>query len=522
MKELTFEYKIIKAVCLAALIIPTIMFFLGWIKPIISIPLTLMLLGSYVFALIKDDDRRQIKVGLNELIFILIVVTLWCVLTGIGGVTASKADLYWRNPIYADIIFKEWPVRYYEEFNGYGFSYYIGYWLVPGAISKIFTFLGQDIAWNVGRIALIIWTAFLLCLCSLLLKVYTKAKGFKSTVIMMLLFVFFSDMDIISLGIQTAFNNLQEVFFVKLRHFEHLTCCWQFSSMSTQLAWAFNQSVPAWLASLLFINEKTAKSYALIGLSIMITSPLPLVGLGALMMTFAARDLFKSMKDGTLRSGIRQILSPTNILAAISIFPPVAMYYSSNGSGGNMELGLSYAAIHWKSYLAFMIGCHIVTTLVLLKKDHIFECVLLLCSFCIFPIIFIGQSALDIKKYPLDIATNSDFCMRATIPAIVILMAMVARYFFGSKNKKDLRVVLLTIIMALGLLAPMAEMISSIEGAINPERAYFYPYSRSLMTLEDMDPYLVFNTDTETNSIREESNFICITEESNFYKYLAR
>ena len=525
MKELTFEYKKIKAVCLAVLLLPTIVFFLGWIKLAISIPLTLVAIAAVVFAVVKDNDDRRLKVSVKELIVIAGVVLAWCLLTGIGGFTASKIDMYWRNPLYADIILKDWPVRYDGVLEGYGLSYYVGYWLVPGAISKLFLFFGEDAAWNAGRVTLVIWTAFLVFLCSLLLKMFTGAKGFRPTVIMLLVFIFFSDMDVISMCTQTALGNLPEVFFDKFRQFEPMTCCWLFCSMSAQLAWVFNQAVPAWLATLLFLNERSAKNYALIGLSLLITSPLPFIGLVFFMFAFAGRDIYRSVKEKRIKEGITNIITIPNALAAISVFPAVAMYITSNKNSGSMTLGMSYAAIHWKSYLAFLIGCHIITLLIIFRKKRMFECILLLISFATIPMIFIGESASDIVNYPYDRAVNSDFCMRASIPAIVILMALVGKYLFNEYKQKggpSVRSRLLVFVLVLSLLAPSVEIISCVVGAIDHEKAFFYPYAKSEMSLEELEPDDIFATDTSGVPKKDESNFVCITENSNFYKYLAR
>lgn len=523
MKELTLEYRKIKAIALAVLILPTVFFFLGWIRPLISIPLTVLLLAALVFAVIKDDGKRKVKIGINEILLIVLAVAAWCILTGIGGFTASKIDMYWRNPVYADLIFKDWPVRYEGTLSGYGLSYYIGYWLVPGGFAKIFVFLGEEAAWNIGRVALVLWTTVLLTLCALLLKSYTGAKGIKSTAVMLALFIFFSDMDLISMCIQTALNNLPEVFFDEFRQFECTTCCWQFSSMSTQLGWVVNQSVPAWLATLLFINEKSAKCYALIGLAILITSPMPLVGLAVFMFAFAARDIYTGVKEGRIKEVIFSIVTPANILASISIFPPVAMFITSNKGSQLTTLGLSYAAVHWKSYLAFLLGCHIITVLLIIKKKRLFECILLIGSFLIIPLIFMGQSAFDITNYPLDRASNSDFCMRVSIPAIVILLAMVGKYIFNEfKMREGIRSRLLILVLALSLMSPVVEIASSISGTIDHSKAFFYPYSKSMMSLEEMEPYDLFVVDLDGSLRMEESNFVCIAEDSSFYKYLAR
>lgn len=524
MKELCISYKRIKAAALSLLILPTVFFLLGWVKIWFAIPFTLLIIASLVLAIRKDEDKRQLKISLKEIIVLALVMTAWCFLTGIGGFMASKNDIFWRNPIYGDIIFKDWPVTYDGPLKGFGLSYYMGYWLVPGAFAKLFVPLGEDAAWNAGRAALLIWTAILLFVCSLLLKVHTSAKSFRQTLVMLLVFIFFSDMDAIALGIQTALDNTADLTFNNSRIFELMTGCWQYSSMTTQLGWVFNQALPIWIACLLFLNEKTAKNYALIGLSTLITSPLPLVGLVVFMLSFAGRDLYRSVKAGKGKEGIKNILSLSNILAFIGIFPPAALYITSNKAGGSFAFGLSYAMIHWKSFLAFMVASHIIMVLLLFRRKRLFECILLLASFLLIPLIFIGGSASDVINYPMETAVYSDFCMRASIPAVVILMTMVIKFLFEEYDiKNNMRSLLVTLVLILSLMAPAGEFFQCIAGTIDPaDKAFFYPYAKSDISLEEMKASDIFPLDANGEPVKDESYFICITDDSNFYKYLAR
>lgn len=524
MKELSIDLKKVKAAALIILILPTLFFLLGWVKLIFAVPFSLILIASLILAVRKDDDSRKLTISIREIIAVALIMVAWCILTGIGGFTASKNDIFWRNPIYGDLIFKEWPVHYDGSLKGLSLSYYMGYWLVPASFAKLFVPLGEDAAWNAGRISLVIWTALLLFICSLLLKAYTSAKSSKQMLVMLLIFIFFSDMDSIALGIQTVLDNNSEMTFNRNRIFELMTGCWQYSSMTTQLGWVFNQSLPIWIATLLFINEKTAKNYALIGLSTLITSPLPLIGLVIFMLSYAGRDLYRSYKAGKAKEGLMNILSLSNILAFIAIFPPVALYITSNKAGGSFEFGLSYAMIHWKSFLSFLIASHIITVLLLFRKKRLFECILLLISFLFIPLIFLGRSASDIVNYPYEQASYSDFCMRVSIPAIVILMTMVIKFLFEEYNiKNDLRSLILTLVLILSLMAPVGEFYQCIAGTIDPDkRAFFYPYDKSEISLEDMKMTDLFPFDSEGNPMKDQSNFVCNSEESNFNKYLAR
>ena len=522
MKEISIDYRRLKTVALSLLILPTLVFFVGWIKLLYSVPLSIVLIGSLIFALRKDEDKRQLKISIPELIMIAVVVIAWCVLIGIGGFTASKNDLFWRNPIYGDLIYKHWPVKYKGDMKGLSLSYYIGYWMVPGAFTKLFKGLGKDTAWTIGRFALVGWTSVLLFVCVLLLKMYTGAKGFLRTLFIVLLFVFFSDMDTVQKWVQKILDNPGELNDQE-RHYELMTYCWQYSCMTTQLGWVFNQAVPAWLATLLFLNEKSAKCYALIGLSLMLTSPLPLIGLCVYMLAFAARDIFRYIREKRLKKSITEIVSLSNILAVASIFPPVGLYLSTNKASGSTIVALNYVSIHWRSYVALLIGGFAVAVVILFGKKRIFEYSLLLASFLIFPVVFIGNAAYDVMNDPYAKAEMSDFCMRVSIPAVVMLLCMVGKYLLENYSfTKDVRSRLLTIFLVMSLMAPYVEFKASIEGALDSEKAYFYPYDKSLISLEEMDPAKIFNFDENGKPIKEESNFVCVTKKSTFHKYLAR
>lgn len=525
MKEISIDYRRLKALALILLVLPNLVFFVGWIKLLYSVPLSILLIGAVIFALRKDEDKRQLKISIPELIMIAVLVIAWCILTGIGGFTASKNDLFWRNPIYGDLIYKHWPVKYKGDMKGLSLSYYIGYWMVPGAFAKLFRGLGKDTAWTVGRYALVGWTSVLLFTSALLLKMYTGAKGFLRTLFIMLLFIFFSDMDIVQKWVQKILDNPGELNSGAAdRHYELMTYCWQYSSMTTQLGWVFNQAVPAWLATLLFLNEKSARCYALIGLSIMLTSPLPLIGLCVYMLAFAARDIFRSAKAKKIKEAFKNIVTLPNILALFSIFPPVGLYLSSNKASGSTIFALNFVSIHWRSYLALFIGGHIIAAIILIGKKRLFECILLICSFLVFPVVFIGNAAYDVLNDPNSKPEMSDFCMRVSIPAVVILLCLIGKYLLENYSfTKDVRSRLLTIFLVLSLMAPYTEFKACIEGTLHPEeKAYFYPYDKSLTSLEEMDPVKIFNFDENGKPIKEESNFVCVTKKSTFHKYLAR
>ena len=82
-------------------------------------------------------------------------------------------------------------------------------------------------------------------------------------------------MDVIGLLIRnTGFSN----------HIEPWNIYYQFSSQTTQLFWVFNQAIPVWVGTLLFLQTDHIKFDVFIGALLILFSPLPIFGCFALIL----------------------------------------------------------------------------------------------------------------------------------------------------------------------------------------------------------------------------------------------
>ena len=107
------------------LILPVLIFFIGYLKPIISIPISIGICVMF-FLLIKQAIEEKEKVISKIILPILfIVILIICIFAGQGGLFYQSADHHWRNAIFRDLVNFEWPV-YYSDSNS-ALNYYIGH-----------------------------------------------------------------------------------------------------------------------------------------------------------------------------------------------------------------------------------------------------------------------------------------------------------------------------------------------------------------------------------------------------------
>lgn len=134
-----------RAVTLAALgylLLPNLLFLVGWVRPCVAVPLIVMLfLGTYgvwkqAFGS-KSVMAPCIRCSKQDLIYLAATLLLGLVLTdiiGIHGHVMQASDFRVRNPIYQTLIEQEWPIF---SPRGEYFIYNHVTWLVPAMLCKL-------------------------------------------------------------------------------------------------------------------------------------------------------------------------------------------------------------------------------------------------------------------------------------------------------------------------------------------------------------------------------------------------
>ncbi len=551
---MTVSYTKLKKAAFFCLALPACVFMLGFVRWYIGIPVTLLIAAAYFFTVrdTRRDTDRVISLPVSYIVILGAVVVLWCYLSGLGNLYYQSSDWSARNAIFRDLITHKWPVVY--EAKDAALVYYIGYWLPAAVIGKaIFLTTGNlDIAWYSGNACLWMWSAICIFITILMVMILVGASNKKRFWIALTVFIFFSGLDIIG----TLINNW--VWGIGIpNHIEWWTK-FQFSSMATCLGWVFNQAVPSWIATACFLGEKNTRNYAFLAVFCAVSAPLPAIGLALYMIGYAVYLLINAIKEKQIKQFVYDVATPQNIIPAIAVFPIFLLYYKTNlavnvGQDGNTSFSPSYGTIiilaavsvifyalmiirkkRSESYaeyafvgtVALLIGAFafINTTIKLNYLAFIFlECMIYL---------FIIMS--DNRKNPLfylsfivmalcpviHVGTDADFCMRASIPLVFILMTMCLRYLF--ENRKNLS----SFVNPAKTISCWLLIVSLLIGSVTACKEF----KRGFDAVKDNKKLNVVNDSTYTferiftgSAEGTDRNFIATNyEETAFFKYIAK
>lgn len=556
-------YKSLRTAALLFLLLPVLLFLLFFVKPFIGIPAAVGLSLVYILAIREKTNASQaFEIPLRRLIVFFAICAVWCYLGGQGGFFYQTSDWNERNAIFRDLITNKWPVYY--PVTDTMLTYYIGHWLPAASLGRIIYLATQnvDLAFSIGNVLMGFWTLFGIYMTLLLHICTAHPKSARGQWLIMLLMVGFSGMDIIGCRIM----NWTKADIIRIQHIEWWIDRYQFSSNTTCLFWVFNQAVPAWVATLCFINEKNNRNYALIIGCTLLSASLPCVGLAILMIGKVVFDAIAAAKKKKLWLYIKRTFSISNILTVVCWIPIIGAYLLSNSAfNTTIEGGSEKAAVQIADHMRFLSWIIIEVAIVVIllhficrfvfkaKKTPFFlgSAMLLIVAVAmlyLFPDtgrLYFVFLALECGIYWLLLANNyhrsplyyligllflispcikvgigADFCMRASLPALVILMSMcgekLCRWIERRSSKKrsvwsTVSCILLTLCLIIGLATPVIEV---HRGIINVSQAE---------NNEELTADSIYTLNQYHSSGGIYGNFVSDSySDSIFFKYFAR
>ena len=428
-KEITVSHTFLRKAAFIYITLPLFCFLLGWLKVYFAVPACLALLVGLFFVLRepKEENGKEkdaIRMPRFMPIVIFFVSFFYAFFCGIGRLWAQSKDYPWRNAIFRDLILRDWPVLY-PKFKG-ALVYYIGQWLpaaLPGKLARLFG-AGEDMAFFVGNMALLLYITVGLWILFMLLISYFKPKKSGAMLLVILSFVFFSGMDIVASLEPLGANNY---------HLEWWAREYQYSSITTCMCWVFNQSLIPWICMALLLKEKNISQYVLIGMACLLSGPFPFVGYFIYAMTMGVLKLISAIRDKKVREFMKALFSPSNILSAILIFPFIGAYLLANtavtNAGGLVasnaveNLGktstLSEAIWIYIKFILLEFGIYAILVARKYRKNPLFYVTIV--SLLIFPFFKMGYS--------------TDFTMRASIPAIFMMYIFCVKFLMEEKEE---------------------------------------------------------------------------------------
>ena len=322
--------RTIRLLALAYLFLPTAVFLVGMAKPSFALPCLLGAAAAFHFTQASwRNDERVLDVPWRVLAFSALVLLVWCVFGGQGGLVSQTKDWNYRNAVFHDLLDYPWPVRYVNL--DAALCYYFGHWLVPAGIAKGLACLGCSASalWRIGNVLLAIWTFIGVMLTALLLSTCVRRCRL-SLLCAVGLLVFFGGMDCVGCLVRSpAWETVGN--FLRLHRMDTWAAPeFEFSCPTTLLFWAFNQAVPAWVATLLLYQEESEENYGSILAPLVIAGPFPFVGLGCLAGFASVARLISKAREHRMMSFWKHVFSVQNVLSGLFVLSLPLLFLMTN------------------------------------------------------------------------------------------------------------------------------------------------------------------------------------------------
>lgn len=502
----TIKTKWVAIAAYVLIVLPIAVFFLGWLRWYIGVPAAAVLVAGLVWIIRKDwwGDYDSMDLPIAHLAVICILFGVLVAFSGISGLGVAEYDIPWRNALLRDLTNYDWPVRYE---SGTALVYYIAFWLPSALVGKVFGLQAAFVAVWVN-VTLICVLSYLLILS--MLRKQNPGRMWMVAVVM----ITWSGMSVLG----ALYSNITDhqsfgllggyASWLDYQGADHFQINWHYRCNYIVLSFVYNQ-LPCWLAALLMLKKRVAHSYMFIGLCVLPYSPWSFVGILFLLIAAGWGSLRLVMKEGGWKAAAREVLSPGNLAALVTIVPIFALYFlaSSHMNGGSAPLTFIGGDLSRANILRLLLFCAVefVIYMVLISKKYYKDPLFWMLGIClaVFPLFLAGADR------------TRDFFMGASMPDLFVLMTLVILYLDECVCGKSLEFSGLLLVLALfvGALSPVSQYLSRIE-MLRSDGTFYLNEKRA----EHIDTF-------EGESVLDPPNnnfLIEFADNTSFFKYLAR
>ncbi len=421
------------------LALPMIVFFAGWLNYVAAFVLIMLTtVGLYKICATADETvNKNWRLPWRFLFFLTVVATIWCFLAGIGYFYYQSFDYHFRNAVFRDLINYSWPVFYDKADTP--LVYYMGFWLLPALFGKISATFIQNAYWNfyLANIWLYVYAVAGVILILALLVVATRTGSWKKLASAVIVFIFFSGMDIIGI---LFFKVVEQPFVL---HLDWWATFIQYSSLTTCLFWVFNQFIPVALVTLLIYNERNIRNFGFLVAMTLFFAPYPAAGIGIFTIAYAGQTFLRSGDKKSFL--VVEIFSIPNLIGVFWLLPVFVLYFITNSEGMD-KLWYIFDYTTPMRLLIFMLLEFLLIAALLAPTyhKHLFFAMAVV-TLCIIPFFRLDQ--------------QNNFCMRASIPSLIVLCVYAIRFLITSfsEHRNVFRRTLLTILLLIGATTPLTE-----------------------------------------------------------------
>ncbi|MBR2525412.1 hypothetical protein IKE67_02990 [bacterium] len=419
------QIKILDKITIIYLILPMIIFLVGWLNPIYAL-ISCAALIYVVSQVFKSLLKRKLEITKVQLISLVTIALVWCILAGIGGLYYQSPDWHIRNAVFRDLINFSYPVIYD---NGAALVYYFGMFLPGAVVGKIALYLhaAPETAFNIGNWFNLIYSSTGISLVFLQTLILTNAKK-KQLFLVLFLFIFFSGLDILY-GSKNNFS---------LLHIEVHHGFLEYSSNTTLLFWVYNQTIAPWLVTALFLRRPfNMSNYGFLGVLGLFSAPLPFIGLGIYMSLMTVVRFVRQFIKQHLKIFLKDLFSIRNILSILILMPVFYFFYASNVTSKEDPIFFLNLPLMTVKFVLIEVGVYLICIFYKNIKNPIYYATVISLFVC--PFLFIP-----------------DLSMRVSIPALFTLFVLVIKYLFSNKISKILKTVI-SIALLFGMVTPTIE-----------------------------------------------------------------
>lgn len=490
------------------LALPMVIFLLGWCRPLVGIPLAGVCVWSLVLCFRNRENYIELEWKLSQadkwkLVVIVAVIFAWVALSGVGGYAWQNTDHASRNGMFQILVDYKWPPTTEER----GFAYYVGTWLPAALVGKI---SDMDEAYA----ALFVWILLGVFLVYALICIWRR----KIVLWPLMMLVFFSGLDIVGSHIFT--NKQIPIWGTEHLEWwaAEFPYKLQYTSNTSQLYWVFNQAIPIWLVMMLLFMDEPPKNMIWVSALAAITSTLPFIGVVPIMVSYMLRR-FEWYKPESVGHGWEMVLhnmgSFQNFAGGGSVLIVSFLYLMGNDNFMTFNVVSSdkdsVQPVHqavwfpWLLLLAVVVVVLLLGTLVIwvakwekerILRNMLYVMVTFLMLFLFFKYLGAGQLkgndiyrlaytilffvleagiylyllyrdvedkklfnvvAISLMAIPfIVIGQSNDFCMRASIPGLFIVMLWCIDAL--GKKRMNLRIIMLLACLVIGAVSPLHEI----------------------------------------------------------------
>lgn len=425
--------KKLTGISLSYMYLPIFLFLLLWLNPLLGVPLSILgflAIWKGYSAITKNIDERSDAIKITPLhvliiFFFFMGVGIFCG----GGNPFFYQDHDWskHTAILNDLTYYKWPVVYQNDAL---LTYYLGQYIVPGFVGKVFHSL------LVAKWAQTVWNAIGYTLIYFYIVQLTEAKSYVKQFFVLVFMVFFSGAQLLGSYLY-QFTVPYEAKLFAYKWIDMGAFKVHFASNFDAMRGAFQHVIIPWLATAMFLYQKKNISvYAVLALPVLFSATFGFVYFAWILVAYLLVEIYKRKTEIN-----KQLFSFQNI--AILVLAVVFLIYLMGNIAGEKPGTVGFSLIDYSGnkifYILFVTVEFGIYLLCLLKnkyKDPLYWIV-----------------AVQLFLIPFfSLGLYNDLCSRGGIPARFIMMIFIMQQLYHEKTRKSFVNFIIILTLSIGMI----------------------------------------------------------------------